>query len=118
MNSTKVTYGKEQDEPVGELYGRTRLYVVAAVSENTNAFGLEGVVLVRRNGEAWEVGRSRYAGLATLKKGDVVKVAQMHTEGAKPSFHHCEIPRPLPAAPKAVVKELWAAAEGDPVCWM
>jgi len=103
----------EANEQVGELHGRTRLYRVASVSESTNSFGLEGIILVRRNGEAWEVGRSRYGSGQKLAKGDIVKVAQMHLKGAKPSFQNVEIPRKLTDAPPDVVKLIWDGASGE-----
>lgn len=100
----------EENYENSDALGKTRLYRVVAVSDNTNSFGLEGIILMRRNGESWEVGRSRYAGHEKLKVGDVVHVAQKHKEGALPSFDGCEIPRRLPDPPEALVKKVWKGA--------
>ena len=48
-----------------------RTFRVASVSDNTNSFGLTGMVLIAKSGEAWEVGASS---LAVKKKGEDLTV--------------------------------------------
>ena len=80
-------------------------FKAASVSDNTNSFGLRGVILMARDGEAFEVGiTSQFA----PKKGDLVRVP--YDEGGYVwGYVHVEIPRCLGKAPKGVVAEVWAA---------
>lgn len=85
-----------------------KTFRVAAVSSNSNSFGLHGHILIAEDGEAWEVARSRGPGNLPCwpwEKGDDVIVHM------KPAPHWaglgCEIPRRLPDAPTKVVAELF-----------
>lgn len=75
-----------------------KLFRVAAVSSNTNSFGLRGYVLLARDGEAWEVAHSDYPRWS--KGADLAFPVG--------SFPGCEIPRRLPKAPAKIVKEIFA----------
>jgi hypothetical protein len=85
-----------------------REFKVAALSGNRNGFGLQGVILVARSGEAWEVGAGcmkRHA------QGDVLRL-DLQPDGS-PDFARAgyEIPTRLkPDAPVGVVRELWKGA--------
>lgn len=78
-------------------------FIVAAQSSNANSFGLVGYILIARDGEAWEVGRSLSFPWST---GQVVKVP-MQTSQLTWAALSCELPRRLPVAPAAVVNEIW-----------
>lgn len=83
---------------------REKTYLVASVSENTNSFGLRGMVLVADNGEAWEVAAND---LNLKAKGDRV-TTPVDRQGF-PTFVGLgfEIPRQLGNAPQIVVDEIW-----------
>jgi len=76
---------------------------VAAVSSNTNSFGLAGVILIARDGRAWEVGHCQHP--EAWVKGQSVFVS-LDLKG-EPMFVGCEIPRQLPNAPQPVVDLIW-----------
>jgi hypothetical protein len=106
---------EEVEFHVGQIWGRVRLYRVFRISENTNSFGLRGVWIMRRNGEAWELGMS-HLNLEKVRKGAIMKVAQMHLEGAKPDLSSWgEIPSYKGIAPPEVVAEVWKGATIDDV---
>jgi hypothetical protein len=79
-------------------------FKVCSVSTNTNSFGLHGLVLVARDGEAYEVGSNV---LNIKEKGTVVRAT---VRGGAVSFAKLgwEIPKQLDTAPPPVVAEVWA----------
>lgn len=90
---------------------KTRRFCVAAISIDTNSFGLAGHVLIANDGEAWEVGRHLCGtGREAWVQGSFVDLT-CDDEG-RPFWHlhGVEIPRKLPNAPGPVVREVWDAA--------
>lgn len=86
---------------------QTKAFKVASVSSNRNSFGLQGVILVAEDGEAFEVGASYLHG---VKKSDVVLVPTSDEHGHNFAQLGFEIPRQLPQAPPEVVAEVWRSA--------
>ena len=81
-----------------------RLFRCFGVSSNMNAFGLYGVMLMAKNGEAYEAAKHE----PPVKGSDVVLPLDESGEinWARAGY---EIPRRLtPDAPKAVVKQVFA----------
>lgn len=81
-------------------------FKIFRVSENTNGFGLYGVWVMNRNGDAFEVATSALT-LSSKPKGSVVRLE--HREGrisSNGSFSF-EIPCSRGKAPLEVVKEVW-----------
>lgn len=89
---------------------QTKAFKVASVSDNTNSFGLTGMILIAADGEAYEVGASY---LHVKKKGDVVQVPVVGKAGRNFASLGFEIPRRLPDAPPGVVEEVWAYKRED-----
>ena len=85
---------------------RTKNFKVLTVSDNPNSFGLHGHILVAKDGEAYEVGRSRGDWLTPWNKGDIVPIT-FHRRNPNWAGLSVEIPRKLPKAPAKVVKEVW-----------
>jgi len=86
---------------------RGMAFKVASVSSNRNGFGLKGVILVDREGRAFQVGASEPN---IPKVGDVVVIPfldQKHCRGLNFSALYYEIPEELPTAPEGVVQEVW-----------
>lgn len=83
--------------------GRTRskAFKVAAVSSNMNSFGLTGMILVARDGEAWQVGANS---INVKRQGSVLKV-----KGRNFAALGFEIPERLPPAPRKAVAEVWGS---------
>jgi hypothetical protein len=97
-------------------------YKVAAVSSNTNSFGLHNIVLLARDGEAWDVGASHFTierhGIA---KGTILRcpLRPVRNTLASPRYDHdwaffgFEIPNPRPKADvatmNAVLHDTWGA---------
>lgn len=107
----------EEDEPcTGQIWGRTRLYRVFRISENTNSFGLHGVWIMRRNGETWELGMS-HLNMEKVRKGAIMKVAQFHKPNSVPDLTSWgEIPRRIkPDPPQEVINEIWKGATVDDI---
>lgn len=88
----------------------TKAFKVASVSDNTNSFGLTGMILIAADGEAYEVGASY---LRVRKKGDVVLVPVVGKAGRNFASLGFEIPRKLPDAPAGVVEEVWNHKQED-----
>ncbi len=88
---------------------QTKAFMVASVSENTNSFGLTGMILIAADGEAYEVGASS---LYVKKKGDVVQVPVVGKTGRNFASLGFEVPRRLSDAPAGVVEEVWSFKEG------
>ena len=85
---------------------QTKQFKVAAVSDNTNSFGLYGVVLVARDGQAFEVGKSGYGSTPVWPCGTVLTL-EVQDGNINFAAHGIEIPRQLPAAPPRHIKALW-----------
>jgi len=83
-------------------------FKVASVSENRNSFGLRGMILVARDGEAWQVAANN---LNEKKKGEILKVPSF---GGKVDFSYLEfeIPERVVDAPPGVVEEVWGKKKG------
>ena len=84
-----------------------KAFKVAAVSSNTNSFGLYGTVLLAKDGEAFEVAVN---GVNKKVVGDIVQfpVRNGKTDPEATTHFFFEIPRILPKAPTKVVDEVWA----------
>jgi hypothetical protein len=89
---------------------KTKPFRVASVSSNLNSFGLTGMILMARDGEAYEIGASS---LYVKKKGDVVRVPVVGKFGRNFASLGFEIPRKLPDAPAGVVEEVWTYKQED-----
>jgi hypothetical protein len=89
---------------------QTKAFKVASVSDNTNSFGLTGMILIAADGEAFEVAASS---LYVKKKGDVVQVPVVGKTRRNFASMGFEIPRRLPDAPAGVVEEVWSFGEGQ-----
>jgi len=84
-------------------------FKVVSVSSNRNSFGLAGMILVARSGEAWQVGASH---LNVKKKGDVVRVPVESPGQRDWAALGFEIPERLKQdAPDGVIKEIWGKEE-------
>jgi hypothetical protein len=85
-----------------------KAFIVASISSNTNSFGLSGIVLVARDGQAFEVGRSQHVDPWT--RGQEVNIPCKYDARTGTfsgfSFPGCEIPRALPTCPPHVVAEV------------
>jgi len=81
-----------------------KAFRVASVSANRNSFGLTGMVLVAKDGEAWQVGAND---LHKRTKGTLLRPRLDHGKPVWTDFGF-EIPERLKEdAPPAVVKEVW-----------
>lgn len=89
---------------------QTKTFKVASVSENTNSFGLTGMILMARDGEAYEVGASS---LYVKAKGDIVQVPIVGKAGRNFASLGFEISTRLTDAPPGVVEEVWAYKKKD-----
>ena len=78
-------------------------FKVASVSKNANSFGLQGMILMAQDGEAYEVGANS---LNVKTKGTVLQVPVIQGVATFAGMGF-EIPRKLPTAPAPVVKEVW-----------
>jgi hypothetical protein len=82
---------------------RSLVLKVASVSSNRNSFGLRGMILVAKNGRAFQVAAND---VNVKKKGDLLTVIDIKAlEGL--SAYGFEVPEELKAAPPNVVKEVW-----------
>lgn len=89
---------------------QTKPFKVASISSNRNSFGLQGVILVAKDGEAFEVGASY---LHAVNKGDVVLVPLIDEHDLNFAYLGFEIPTYLPQAPPDVVAEVWRSATDE-----
>lgn len=82
-------------------------FKVAAISSNTNSFGLNRFVFVARDGEAWAGHKAKQ--YAAFKQGQVVVLeAPVNRTLTERGF---EIPERLsPDCPPDVVEEIWGKA--------
>jgi len=82
-------------------------FAVASVSDNTNSFGLRGIILISRTGVAYEVGASY---LNAPAKGARLRLPVSKGRNITFAGRGFEIPRRLsPNAPREVVREVFAA---------
>jgi len=86
-------------------------FKVVSRSQNTNSFGLYGLILVARDGEAWEVGANH---LNVKDKNEFVNqvvTVDVDTNGDKrvvaTTFPQFEIPRKLEKCPADVLAEIF-----------
>ena len=84
---------------------KTKTFKVAAVSSNTNSFGLKSMILVAKDGEAWQVAANS---INVKKKGDTITVDASKPFDLEFSARSFEIPERLhPDCPPSAVKEVW-----------
>jgi len=81
----------------------SKQFKVVAVSTNTNSFGLRGMVLMAKDGEAWQVGAND---INIKKKGDIVTL-EMDSVDVIFANLGFEIPVKLLNAPESVINEVW-----------
>lgn len=86
----------------------TKTFKVAAVSSNRNSFGLTGMILMARDGEAWQVGAND---LNRRAKGTLIQVQVIGKRGRNFAALGFEIPERLSKAPRKVVAEVWTDGE-------
>jgi hypothetical protein len=86
---------------------RGKAFKVASVSSNTNSFGLTGMILIARDGEAWQVGANS---ISVRAKGTIIKVPKLGTARTFAALSF-ELPERLPDAPPGVVAEIWNTKE-------
>ena len=84
-------------------------FKVVSVSSNTNSFGLYGVIMIARDGEAYEIA---VGSLYKPNRGDIIiKDSILNPEYKQISYSFrgisYELPRNLPEAPKEVIREVW-----------
>ena len=84
---------------------RIKAFKVGSVSSNTNSFGLYGMILVGRDGEAWQVGANS---INVRRKGTVLAISIVGRRGRDFAHLGFEIPEKLPTTPPGVVDEVWA----------
>jgi hypothetical protein len=83
-------------------------FKVAAISRNTNSFGLHKFILIAEDGEVWFACKNKQ--YASLQQGDVVDLGQPGCEAAVLSRMGFELPERGPHAPPNVVDEVWKKA--------
>ena len=90
-----------------KLQMHTVKFKVVTISQNRNSFGLYGVIIIDRDGHAWQIGVN-YINLP--KKGDVVNawVSSKTNDLYRIAEISYEIPQQLDKAPPPVVKEVWS----------
>lgn len=95
-----------------------KVFKVAAVSENTNAFGLKGIMLVAEDGTTYQVAMSAYGSQPLWQVGETVSVPTnsykglvMGEEGGL-TFAHLgvEIPQRFPDRNKSGIEKVWGRA--------
>jgi hypothetical protein len=81
-------------------------FKIVTVSQNTNSFGLYGVIIMNQKGNAFEIGMSGYN---EPKKGQGL-IVELDADRNISSIRNksFEIPRKLADAPPEVVREVWA----------
>jgi hypothetical protein len=88
---------------------RLKRFAVAAVSQNVGSFGHRGVVLIAKDGEAWEVHASVCPSNRQVSQGEAVYLHCGDLLGvvSADSAWRFECPRRLSKAPRGVVAEVW-----------
>ncbi len=79
-------------------------FKIAAVSENTNSFGLYQMILVAKSGETWKACANS---VNVLKKSETVSVGIRHNFIPDWTSKGYEIPEKILDCPPNVVKEIW-----------
>ena len=107
---TKIQVTDQCFEENGASWSRevpkgTKLFKIAAISSNANAFCLYGHILVALDGETWEVCRAKGEWLDTWNVGTIIE-ANPNGQFAWAN-HSVEIPHQKDNAPAKVVRELW-----------
>lgn len=82
---------------------------VFAISNNRNAFGLSGVILMARDGSSWEIGVNLLSGVNTLSIGDTLRGVPDGSDPGLVSGLAYEIPRRLKTAPPEIISALWGS---------
>jgi len=100
--------GQPKPSPTRKEIGRVE-FKIAAVSDNTNSFGLHQVVAVSRNGETWKFCSNS---LNCPRVGDVLLAV---TRDGVPNWtsYGFEIPEQISFAPANVVRDLWEEVGED-----
>lgn len=80
-------------------------FKIAAISSNTNSFGLKEFIMGAQNGTTYKA--CKYNSIGYFKVGDIVEVPV--NENLIPQFgmRGFEIPRKVDNCPPKVVKEIW-----------
>ncbi len=108
------------------------LVKIAAISSQSNSFGLSGHVLVARDGRAWEAARCRYTPGQDAPKGAELT---LHEAAEGETLRECawfnstqphdvcrvtnwaalgfEIPRALPKCPANVLAQIWPLTDAE-----
>lgn len=81
---------------------KIKAFKVAAISTNTNSFGLHNVVLVAKDGEAWQV---KASGFNVPKQGQIFQFEQTVGELIAQGW---ELPEKISNAPASVLAEVWS----------
>lgn len=82
-----------------------KLFKVAAVSSNTNAFGLYSVIMIARDGQAYQVYTNMYN---KPEQGQILKAGMNKSDKlAHVISMNYEVPTELDRAPAKVAKEVW-----------
>jgi hypothetical protein len=82
----------------------TTTFKVAAVSENTNSFGLRQIIVISREGEAYAIHRHD-----PPEKGSVLHLPVVGGMVVSTSGYHFEMPRKRSKAPQSVIYDLWTS---------
>jgi hypothetical protein len=85
----------------------TKQFKVASISQNTNNFGHNGLILLAQDGEAWEC--SVYLPTSGMKKGKTLDVPLDTLNRLAWEKFGFEVPNKLRYAPPNVVKEVWGS---------
>jgi hypothetical protein len=101
---------------LGTFIRARQMFLVASVSTNVNSFGLNGVILVARDGEALEaatyamenfaIEKGEFVTLPIAKPGTTDETRYGWVSTAGRTF---EIPRALPKCPENALAELFPA---------
>jgi hypothetical protein len=78
-----------------------KAFRVAAISTNTNSFGLRGHILMNRDGVTYQVGRSDYNGEDRWKVGQIIMAEGQFR------FPGTEIPHRMETPPVGVIEKVW-----------
>lgn len=81
---------------------KTKEFKVATVSNNANAFGLRGMIVVARDGEAWELAAS-YLNVLPMNTIFTVNLDKRNN----PIWNDYECPTLMKRPPASVIAEIW-----------